>query len=116
MHFRQAEAEAARDSKEITQVSILVRRKEYRTIVFHGKFYQGSANKLAVFPMNHRACLSCRARKVRCDVAFSRDSCTNCVLDSKKCVVHWRRRHDYRYEQLVEFRYGSFVSCVPLPN
>lgn len=66
--------------------------------------------------MNHRACLSCRARKVRCDVAFSRDACTNCVLDSKKCVVHWRRRHDYRYGQLVEFRYGSFVSCVPLPN
>lgn len=70
MHFRQAEAEAARDSKEIIQVSSLVRRKEYRPVVFPWKLYQGSANRLAVFPMSHMVCLSCRARNVRCDVAF----------------------------------------------
>ncbi|EWZ94015.1 hypothetical protein FOWG_06648 [Fusarium oxysporum f. sp. lycopersici MN25] len=43
-----------------------------------------------------KACLSCRARKVRCDVTFMPSACTNCVLDSKQCVVSWRRRHNDR--------------------
>ena len=42
-----------------------------------------------------KACLSCRARKVRCDVAFTPKACTNCILDKKDCVVT-RRRHQHR--------------------
>ncbi|KAH6988264.1 hypothetical protein BKA56DRAFT_478708, partial [Ilyonectria sp. MPI-CAGE-AT-0026] len=38
-----------------------------------------------------RACLSCRARKVRCDVARRGAPCTNCCMDEKKCVVSDRR-------------------------
>lgn len=33
------------------------------------------------------ACLSCRARKVRCDVSSRGQPCTNCLLDSKNCLV-----------------------------
>src|SRR6266536_1172851 len=40
-----------------------------------------------------RACYSCRARRVRCDVTVSADghSCTNCRLDDKKCVVNYEK-------------------------
>ncbi|KIW64803.1 hypothetical protein PV04_09712 [Phialophora macrospora] len=41
-----------------------------------------------------RACESCRARKVRCDVTRTKAPCTNCRLDSKACVLPAsRRRH-----------------------
>ena len=41
-----------------------------------------------------RACESCRARKVRCDVTRMRAPCTNCKLDCKDCVLPAsRRRH-----------------------
>ncbi|EHY60786.1 Cutinase transcription factor 1 beta [Exophiala dermatitidis] len=40
-----------------------------------------------------RACASCRARKVRCDVVRSGTPCTNCRLDSLECVVPKSRRH-----------------------
>ncbi|EXJ56188.1 hypothetical protein A1O7_09119 [Cladophialophora yegresii CBS 114405] len=41
-----------------------------------------------------RACESCRARKVRCDVTRTKAPCTNCRLDSKTCVLPAsRRRH-----------------------
>ena len=39
----------------------------------------------------YRACLSCRTRKVRCDVAFKTMGCTNCTLDGKKCIVASRK-------------------------
>ncbi|TDZ46012.1 Cutinase transcription factor 1 beta [Colletotrichum trifolii] len=34
-----------------------------------------------------KACLSCRARKVRCDVSQRGRPCMNCYLDSETCVV-----------------------------
>ncbi|KAF5254178.1 hypothetical protein FANTH_1060 [Fusarium anthophilum] len=34
-----------------------------------------------------RACLSCRFRKVRCDVSVRGQPCTNCHLDCKNCLV-----------------------------
>lgn len=38
------------------------------------------------------ACLYCRARKVRCDVALDGLPCTNCRLDAQDCVVPPRAR------------------------
>lgn len=38
-----------------------------------------------------RACLSCRARKVRCDV-MRVSPCTNCKLDQLECKVKLRQR------------------------
>ncbi|KAJ9634453.1 hypothetical protein H2204_006278 [Knufia peltigerae] len=41
-----------------------------------------------------RACQSCRARKVRCDVTKTKSPCTNCRLDNKTCVLPVsKRRH-----------------------
>ncbi|KAH7000026.1 fungal-specific transcription factor [Ilyonectria destructans] len=37
-----------------------------------------------------KACLSCRARKVRCDVSQRGRPCMNCYLDSEACVVTGR--------------------------
>ncbi|KAI1129246.1 hypothetical protein F5Y10DRAFT_238865 [Nemania abortiva] len=34
-----------------------------------------------------KACLSCRARKVRCDVSQRGRPCMNCYLDSEACIV-----------------------------
>lgn len=34
-----------------------------------------------------RACLSCRNRKVRCDVMRGLDPCTNCRLDGVPCIL-----------------------------
>ncbi|KAB8212734.1 hypothetical protein BDV33DRAFT_186257 [Aspergillus novoparasiticus] len=42
-----------------------------------------------------RACLACRKRKIRCDVARSGMPCTNCRLDSVECVVTKSRRGGY---------------------
>jgi hypothetical protein len=39
-----------------------------------------------------KACQSCRARKVRCDVAFNTQLCTNCKLDSLECIVSTTRK------------------------
>ncbi|KAH7127937.1 hypothetical protein B0J13DRAFT_510400 [Dactylonectria estremocensis] len=37
-----------------------------------------------------KACLACRARKVRCDVVLRDGTCTNCALDKRQCVVKAR--------------------------
>ncbi|CEL10217.1 hypothetical protein ASPCAL13341 [Aspergillus calidoustus] len=39
-----------------------------------------------------RACLSCRKRKVRCDVATRGQPCTNCSLDHAPCEVKRRQQ------------------------
>ncbi|KAL1961210.1 hypothetical protein VTO42DRAFT_3156 [Malbranchea cinnamomea] len=39
-----------------------------------------------------RACLTCRARKIRCDVTRVGMPCTNCRLDTSECVVQRRAR------------------------
>ncbi|EEU34405.1 uncharacterized protein NECHADRAFT_21539, partial [Fusarium vanettenii 77-13-4] len=41
-----------------------------------------------------KACLSCRARKVRCDVSQRGRPCTNCYLDDEPCVVTGRASKD----------------------
>ncbi|CAK7226178.1 hypothetical protein SEUCBS140593_006153 [Sporothrix eucalyptigena] len=43
-----------------------------------------------------RACLACRARKVRCDVVLCGKPCTNCRLDFSECVVQLRRKNRCR--------------------
>ena len=42
-----------------------------------------------------RACLSCRSRKVRCDVSSRGQPCTNCDLDGKNCLVVGRASRLY---------------------
>lgn len=37
------------------------------------------------------ACISCRSRKVRCDVQFRNGACTNCSLDGQECHVQSMR-------------------------
>ncbi|KAK2923095.1 hypothetical protein FoTM2_017337 [Fusarium oxysporum f. sp. vasinfectum] len=34
-----------------------------------------------------QACLTCRSRKVRCDVSLHGQPCTNCSLDEKQCLI-----------------------------
>lgn len=43
-----------------------------------------------------RACLRCRSRKVRCDVAQHGAPCTNCRLDSQNCLLSQRLRPPVR--------------------
>lgn len=37
------------------------------------------------------ACLSCRRRKVRCNVDSDGTPCINCRLDNCECITHWKR-------------------------
>ncbi|KAF6811795.1 fungal specific transcription factor domain-containing protein [Colletotrichum sojae] len=46
-----------------------------------------------------KACLSCRARKVRCDVSQRGRPCMNCYLDSEACVVTGRASRFRRAQQ-----------------
>lgn len=39
-----------------------------------------------------KACVSCRTRKVRCDILVKGDRCTNCCLDNLECVVKSSKR------------------------
>lgn len=41
-----------------------------------------------------KACLACRARKVRCDVTI-RSPCGNCQWNGQQCVTHARRARRY---------------------
>lgn len=47
---------------------------------------QGTKSK-ATRKRAKRACLSCRTRKVRCDVSHGGIPCMNCYLDGDECVV-----------------------------
>ncbi|UPL02999.1 hypothetical protein LCI18_013933 [Fusarium solani-melongenae] len=40
-----------------------------------------------------KACVTCRTRKVRCDVSYQGNPCTNCRLDGEKCLVTHRASH-----------------------
>ncbi|KAI1815019.1 hypothetical protein GGS20DRAFT_545746 [Poronia punctata] len=53
-----------------------------------------------------RACVSCRARKVRCDVV-EKNPCGNCRWDGVECVVQESRRRRYVF--------GTFLPH-PLPS
>lgn len=51
-------------------------------------------SKLEKAPRAARACLSCHARKVRCDVSISKPQCTNCHRDGNHCEPRTRQgRH-----------------------
>ncbi|KAH6972022.1 fungal-specific transcription factor domain-containing protein [Ilyonectria sp. MPI-CAGE-AT-0026] len=58
-----------------------------------------------------KACLSCRARKVRCDVSQRGRPCTNCFLDNEPCVVTGRASK-YRRAQ-YDVRDGIQASLPP---
>ncbi|KAI0804418.1 hypothetical protein GGR55DRAFT_691011 [Xylaria sp. FL0064] len=54
-----------------------------------------------------KACLSCRARKVRCDVSQRGRPCMNCYLDDEACVVTSRAsrfRKGEREGDVLDFR------------
>lgn len=51
-----------------------------------------SSNDRASKRRASKACLSCRNRKVRCDVVSGGHPCTNCRLDKFECIV----RESYR--------------------
>ncbi|KAH8682212.1 hypothetical protein BX600DRAFT_492282 [Xylariales sp. PMI_506] len=58
-----------------------------------------------------KACLSCRARKVRCDVSQRGRPCMNCYLDSETCVVTGRASRFRRAERSgdnVEISYPPY--------
>ncbi|UPL02901.1 hypothetical protein LCI18_013835 [Fusarium solani-melongenae] len=59
-----------------------------------------------------KACLSCRSRKVRCDVTHKGRPCTNCGLDEKQCVV--TRRGSYKLPKPVQN--DSSVWTEPSPS
>ncbi|TPX17885.1 uncharacterized protein E0L32_002986 [Thyridium curvatum] len=48
---------------------------------------EAASNDRAAKRRSSRACLSCRSRKVRCDVVNSGVPCTNCRLDDVDCVL-----------------------------
>ncbi|KAI1473849.1 hypothetical protein F4774DRAFT_362969 [Daldinia eschscholtzii] len=59
------------------------------------------------------ACLTCRKRKIRCDIATSQSSsCTNCSRTGRACEVHQDRQHG---ESLKETRasMGFLSECSP---
>ncbi|KAK6215270.1 fungal specific transcription factor domain-containing protein [Colletotrichum tabaci] len=59
-----------------------------------------------------KACLSCRARKVRCDVSQRGRPCMNCYLDSETCVVTGRASR-FRRAQQREGAEDPQPSCPP---
>ncbi|KAJ0418668.1 fungal-specific transcription factor domain-containing protein [Aspergillus carlsbadensis] len=58
----------------------------------------GTSSNEAAHPRNSRrrraaqACLHCRKRKVRCDVASKGQPCTNCTMDNTACEVKRRQQ------------------------
>ncbi|KAI0008714.1 fungal-specific transcription factor domain-containing protein [Xylariaceae sp. FL0662B] len=59
-----------------------------------------------------KACLNCRARKVRCDVSQRGRPCMNCYLDSETCVVTGRasrfRRSPLDENENIEASYPPY--------
>ncbi|KAI0431529.1 hypothetical protein F5Y09DRAFT_304348 [Xylaria sp. FL1042] len=59
-----------------------------------------------------KACLSCRARKVRCDVSQRGRPCMNCYLDDEACVVTSRAsrfRKGEREGNVLDFRQQDHI-------
>lgn len=54
-----------------------------------------AAHQRAVKRRASKACQSCRARKVRCNVVEHGAPCTNCRLDEVECVVTESKRKRY---------------------
>jgi hypothetical protein len=47
-----------------------------------------------------KACLSCRARKVRCISLTERPRCTNCTTDGLECIIIGRKKPMYVFPLL----------------
>ncbi|KAF7563252.1 hypothetical protein G7046_g887 [Stylonectria norvegica] len=64
-----------------------------------------------------KACLSCRARKVRCDVSQRGRPCMNCYLDSEACVVTGRasrfRRPQRETGETVQIAQPPYTQSEP---
>ncbi|KAF7551304.1 hypothetical protein G7Z17_g5076 [Cylindrodendrum hubeiense] len=65
-----------------------------------------------------KACLSCRARKVRCDVSQRGRPCMNCYLDSEACVVtgrasRFRRPQREVVENAVQASHPPYAPTEP---
>ncbi|CAH0056768.1 unnamed protein product [Clonostachys solani] len=63
-----------------------------------------------------KACLSCRARKVRCDVSQRGRPCMNCYLDSETCVVTGRASRYRRPRESGEDVEASYPPYPPSVN
>ncbi|KAI1743368.1 hypothetical protein F4680DRAFT_409934 [Xylaria scruposa] len=61
-----------------------------------------------------KACLSCRARKVRCDVSQRGRPCMNCYLDNESCIVTSRASKFRKAER--EGNEGAQALHLPYPN
>lgn len=59
-----------------------------------------------------KACQSCRARKVRCDVLANGDRCTNCRLDRLECTVLPSRRGRNRQRHRAKTTEAALESPV----
>ena len=73
------------------------------TIQLHSQAPKRTASEAELHPTRVRppesvkrrasqACESCRARKVRCNVAKHGAPCTNCTLDEVECIVGESKR------------------------
>ncbi|EFX04401.1 fungal transcriptional regulatory protein [Grosmannia clavigera kw1407] len=60
-----------------------------------------------------KACLSCRARKVRCDVSQRGRPCMNCYLDSESCVVTGRASRLRKAQKPIA---NIFTPALPSPT
>ncbi|KAL4811302.1 hypothetical protein BDV18DRAFT_129083 [Aspergillus unguis] len=56
------------------------------------------------------ACLTCRRRKVRCDVTVNGSPCTNCRLDNERCMIARPKRP--RKEKTTDRRHEPASSLV----
>jgi hypothetical protein len=65
-----------------------------------------------------RACVSCRARKVRCDVV-EKNPCGNCRWDGVECVVQESRRRRYvsylTSSLLTNAQFSAFIVSFSRP-
>lgn len=62
-----------------------------------------------------KACLSCRSRKVRCDVLCRGQPCTNCFLDSKNCLVVGRSSRLYAASLFLSILRTDVASLTSFP-
>ncbi|CAG9961935.1 unnamed protein product [Clonostachys byssicola] len=62
-----------------------------------------------------KACLTCRRRKVRCDVSRRGQPCTNCDLDGTECVV-CQRSSRRQQANTQEDHYALAASLIPLQS
>jgi hypothetical protein len=61
-------------------------------ITYRSPIAQDKANERVTKRRSSRACLSCRNRKVRCDVVHRGLPCNNCRLDNVECVLKESKR------------------------